>query len=214
MAATIPGTASSGSILGRTVDILARVSVASLLSFACITFWGEFQRTGKWTPLLWMASEGLVAALIVLRRRSTSLSRRPGDWISGIAGTFLVLLVRPTGEAILPDAAGSALMACGSVLQICAKAALGRGFGIVAANRGIVRGGPYRFVRHPIYLGYLVTHVGFLASNWSGRNLAVYGATWFFQAARIFAEERLLSEDGTYRAYARTVRYRLVPGIF
>ena len=39
--------------------------------------------------------------------------------------------------------------------------ALGRSFGVAPANRGIVVRGPYSFVRHPIYTGYLITHTGF-----------------------------------------------------
>jgi protein-S-isoprenylcysteine O-methyltransferase Ste14 len=78
----------------------------------------------------------------------------------------------------------------------------------------LVTRGLYRLVRHPIYLGYLVTHAGFLLSNMSARNVAIYGAAYVFQVARIYAEERILSEDGRYREYLRCVRYRLIPGIF
>jgi protein-S-isoprenylcysteine O-methyltransferase Ste14 len=35
-----------------------------------------------------------------------------------------------------------------------------------------------------------------------------------FQVWRIRSEERLLDRDGSYRAYARRVRYRLIPGIY
>jgi protein-S-isoprenylcysteine O-methyltransferase Ste14 len=94
------------------------------------------------------------------------------------------------------------------------KVYLGRSFGIVAADRGIVVGGPYRIVRHPIYLGYLVTHVGFLLANWSSRNIAIYIIEYFFQVARILSEERLLKEDDGYRAYFERVRYRLIPFFF
>ena len=69
-------------------------------------------------------------------------------------------------------------------------------------------------VRHPIYLGYLVTHVGFLLANWSSRNIAIYIVEYFFQVARILSEERLLKEDDGYRVYFERVRYRLIPGVF
>jgi protein-S-isoprenylcysteine O-methyltransferase Ste14 len=201
-------------ILRRVPVILGKAAPAALLGFACVAFWKDFLATGKWTSLLWMASEGVVVVLLVLRRDSTSISRRPADWLAGIAGSFLVLLVRPSGTPLLPDAVGSALIVAGTAFQLWGKATLGRSFGIIAANRGVVGGGPYRIVRHPIYLGYLVTHVGFLASNGSVRNLAVYLATYLFQVIRIYAEERVLSEDGGYREYCRAVRYRLLPGLF
>ena len=48
---------------------------------------------------------------------------------------------------------------------IAGKLTLGRSFGLMPANRGVVSSGIYRFVRHPIYAGYLITHVAFLAAH-------------------------------------------------
>jgi len=198
----------------RLVSILARAIPASYFTIACVAFWKSFLHTGRWTSLFWMVSEGVVVVLLVFRRPSNAVTRSPWDWLAGIAGSFLVLLVRPTGEAVAPDAVGFALQLFGTGFQLYGKIALGRSFGIVAANRGIVSSGPYRLVRHPIYLGYLVTHLGFLLSNMSARNAAIYAAVYFFQVARIHAEERLLVSDGEYREYLSSVKYRLIPGVF
>jgi protein-S-isoprenylcysteine O-methyltransferase Ste14 len=161
-----------------------------------------------------MVSEGLVVLLLVFRRDSRLLSRSPWDWFVALGGTFTVLLVRPAATAIVLESVGIALQVAGNLIAIFAKISLGRSFGIVAADRGIVVGGPYRFVRHPIYLGYLVTHVGFLLTNWSPRNIAVYMVEYIFQVARILSEERLLKGDMSYRAYCDRVRYRVIPSIF
>lgn len=193
---------------------VSRALPASYFALSCFAFWKSFLETGKWTSLFWMVSEGAVVVLLVFRRPSTRVSQSPWDWLAGLAGSFLVLLVRPGGRALAPDAVGFALQLCGTVFQLYGKAVLGRSFGIVAANRGVVVRGPYRFVRHPIYLGYLVTHAGFLLSNWTLRNLAVYAAAYVFQVARIYAEERVLISDDRYREYLRCVRYRLIPGVF
>ena len=74
-------------------------------------------------------------------------------------------------------------------------------------------GGPYRIVRHPNYFGYFVTHVGFLLTNWSSRNIAIHIVVYFFQMARILSGERLLKEDKSYIAYCERVRYRMIPFI-
>jgi protein-S-isoprenylcysteine O-methyltransferase Ste14 len=198
----------------RALSILSRAIPASYFTISCLAFWNNFLRTGKWTSLFWMVSEGVVVVLLVFRRPSRSVSRKPWDWLAGIAGSFLVLLVRPTGGTAVADAAGFALQLFGTVFQLYGKVVLGRSFGIVAANRGVVFSGPYRLVRHPIYLGYLVTHVGFLLSNPSVRNVAIYAAAYVFQFARIYAEERILAQDGEYREYLRSVRYRLIPGVY
>ena len=198
----------------RWVSILSRVVPASYFTLACFAFWKSFLETGKWTSLFWMFSEGAVVVLFVFRRPSSNISQSPWDWFAGLSGSFLVLLVRPGGQAVAPDSVGFALQLCGTAFEMYGKAVLGRSFGIVAANRGVVREGPYRIVRHPIYLGYLVTHVGFLLSNGSAWNLAVYAAVYFFQIARIRAEERILASDGSYREYLQRVRYRLIPGVY
>ena len=203
-----------GLLSQRGFSILSRAIPASYFAISCLAFWNNFLLTGKWTSLFWMVSEGVVVVLLVFRRPSSAITRSPWDWLAGVAGSFLVLLVRPTGEAVATDAVGFALQLFGTGFQLYGKVVLGRSFGIVAANRGVVSSGPYRLVRHPIYLGYLVTHAGFLLSNMSFRNVAIYAAAYVFQFARIHAEERILAQDGEYREYLRSVRYRLIPGVY
>jgi len=196
------------------ISVLSRIIPASYFAIVCLGFWKNFVQTGKWTSLLWMVSEGLVILLLVFRRDSRRLSMHPWDWIVAIGGSFTVLLVRPATTTIAPEFLGVALQLAGTVFEIYAKVFLGRSFGIVAADRGVVVGGPYRIVRHPIYFGYFVTHVGFLLANWSARNIALYIVIYFFQISRILAEERILREDESYRAYCQRVRYRVIPFIF
>ena len=105
-------------------------------------------------------------------------------------------------------------MIAGFALQLSAKLTLRRSFGVVAANRGVKASGPYRLVRHPMYAGYALTHIGFLLAGPSLWNLALYGTVLTIAVRRIVAEERVLREDPAYRALAAKVRYRLLPGLF
>ena len=66
-----------------------------------------------------------------------------------------------------------------------AKVVLGRSFGLLPAQRGLVTAGPYRIVRHPIYFGYLIGHIGFLLVNFSWRNAAVLALLYVAQVVRI-----------------------------
>ncbi|TIP40230.1 MAG: isoprenylcysteine carboxylmethyltransferase family protein, partial [Mesorhizobium sp.] len=72
----------------------------------------------------------------------------------------------------------------------------------------------YRFVRHPIYAGYLAGHILFLLSSFSVYNFTVYAIITLFQIHRILREERILALTQEYRDYLGRVRYRLCPGIF
>ena len=65
-----------------------------------------------------------------------------------------------------------------------------------------------------MYLGYLFVHVGFLILTPSLWNVAVYALSFACQVVRILAEERLLGQDPSYRAFCGGVRYRLLPGVF
>ena len=106
------------------------------------------------------------------------------------------------------------MMLAGFLIQVHAKISLGRSFGCVAANRGLKFCGPYRFIRHPMYFGYLLAHLGFLLVNLSVWNLCSYALCYLVQIPRLLCEERLLSEDLNYQKYSRLVPFRLIPGIF
>ena len=55
----------------RVPSILARAIPASYFVIACVAFWNNFLRTGKWTSLFWMVSEGVVVILLVFRKPFT-----------------------------------------------------------------------------------------------------------------------------------------------
>ena len=74
-----------------------------------------------------------------------------------------------------PELATVLLSAVGLSVVIAGKVSLGRSFGLMPANRGIVSTGLYRLVRHPIYMGYLITHSGFVAREPDAWNLCHAG---------------------------------------
>jgi protein-S-isoprenylcysteine O-methyltransferase Ste14 len=92
--------------------------------------------------------------------------------------------------------------------------ALWRSFGLAAANRGVRAGGPYRLVRHPMYLGYFITELGFLLGNPDVSNIAICVVTWTAQLLRIREEEKFLLSDENYRDLVQRVPFRLLPGLY
>ena len=165
--------------------------------------------------LLLAISETLPVVLIIIRRPG-EMVMKPYPFILAFVGTAAPLLVRPAGGGfqLLPDAAVGALMGVGLGVNVFAKLALWRSFGLAPANRGVRKGGPYRFVRHPMYLGYFLTQVAFLLSNLTLANLVKYLVTWVVQLLRIAEEEKFLLKDSAYRELAKRVRFRLVPGLY
>jgi protein-S-isoprenylcysteine O-methyltransferase Ste14 len=92
--------------------------------------------------------------------------------------------------------------------------ALGRSFGFAAADRGLVRRGPYRLVRHPIYASYLLLQAGYVIQSISVWNVVVMIITTGCNIGRSYAEDRMLATNAEYSAYRSHVRWRLVPGIW
>jgi protein-S-isoprenylcysteine O-methyltransferase Ste14 len=161
-----------------------------------------------------MASESFTAILVMVRRPGP-MSVSLYAWLIAIAGTCIPLCVHPAPmDGWLPPELPALMMLCGLFLSIGAKAFLRRSFGIVAANRKVRRGGPYRIMRHPMYAGYVVTQLGFFLLNPSFWNAAVYAAAWFAMVLRIGEEEKFLSRDQAYRDYEEDVRWRLFPGFY
>jgi protein-S-isoprenylcysteine O-methyltransferase Ste14 len=192
-------------------DAIERLALVLLYAPFVLAFAATLPLHPWW--VLIAISETLAVVLILIRKPG-SMALAPYPFLIGFAGTALPLFIRPVeGAALIPVAITAPLMVVGLALNIGAKLFLNRSFGIVAANRGVKRGGPYRLVRHPMYLGYFATQLGFLLSSFSAQNLLLYSIAWVFQLLRIVEEERFLSVDPAYRAYQSKVRYRLFPGL-
>lgn len=198
------------------VDIAERVFLFALFVYFMRNM--LFSTMGPMNPIamLLVVSESLPIILVCLRGPSATMSMRPSDWFLGFAAASLPLLAVPSAntEAIAPVAVSLFLVLSGILLQTAAKVFLGRSFGVIAANRGVKVSGPYRYVRHPMYAGYVMTHIAFLLTRPSLHNLLVYAAALAFQLIRIDREEQLLSRDQSYRDYAAQVRFRLIPGVY
>jgi len=196
-------------------DLAARVFVAALFARLSVNLLGEFMRTGHITGLLLLASESLVVVLTLVRRRAQFTDRSIAAGVATLLSLAGPPLVRSAdGVALAPDAATALVSMAGLLVVIAGKVTLGRSFGIAPANRGIVERGPYLFVRHPIYIGYIVTHVAFLAAHPSAWNVAILTIGDSALVVRALIEERLLGADSQYRAYCERVGWHLVPGLF
>ena len=195
-----------GSILTRALLVLLFV----LFARANFEHW---RTTGRPAGLGTTILEGWAALLFLVRRPAAHISARPLAWIAAPVGSFAMLFARPN-DAGLPQLPCELLQVIGVALALVSLATLGRSFGLVAANRGVKHGGPYRFVRHPAYAGYLLAYVGYVLENPSAVNVALIFVSTAFQLLRIREEETLLTSDRRYQQYRSSVRYRLVPLVY
>lgn len=199
----------------RLGDVLSRAVIIVLFSFMAVRFGADFLQTGRLTNLLLLISEMLVVALTVLRRAAATVDRSMRARVLTTLSLLGPPLVKPAQiTPLLAPSITIAMSVVGLAIVIAGKVTLGRSFGLMPANRGIVSSGVYRLVRHPIYLGYLITHVAFLFGTPSAWNVAILMIGDTALLLRAVCEERTLAHDASYREYQQVVRWRVCPGLF
>jgi protein-S-isoprenylcysteine O-methyltransferase Ste14 len=196
-------------------DNIGRIIIIGTFTLMAVRMGLNYLETGRFTGLLLLLGEALVVALTLIRRPALAVDRSLRARLLTTVALLGPPLVRPTAlTPLVPDAVTVAISAVGLLVVLAGKMSLGRSFGLIPANRGIVSSGLYRIVRHPIYLGYLITHVAFLISNPLAWNISLLVTTDIALLLRAVCEEKTLALDAEYRAYQSRVRWRVLPGLF
>ncbi|MEO6398702.1 MAG: isoprenylcysteine carboxylmethyltransferase family protein [Tepidiformaceae bacterium] len=170
---------------------------------------------GVYTSLPFAIENAVLVGISLTRRSSRVTSKSWADWVVATAGAWLPLAFQTAAGANgLAGISGTLVQVVGLGVTVFSFLTLGRSFGIVAADRGLKVHGPYRIVRHPIYVGHSITMTGLVIANFSTFNALLLAVITTFQLLRILAEERVLTSSGDYAAYAARVRWRLLPGLY
>jgi protein-S-isoprenylcysteine O-methyltransferase Ste14 len=196
-------------------DLIARAAIIVLFSMMAYRFGVDFLQTGRVTGLLLLLSETLVVVLTLVRRSAATVDRSlkaRGLTLVSILGP--PVLVPGTAAALAPELTTVSISIAGLAIVIAGKITLGRSFALLPANRGVVSSGVYGVVRHPIYMGYLFTHVAFLLASPSLFNLGALLVADTALLARAVCEEKTLALDAKYSEYMTRVRWRVAPGLF
>jgi protein-S-isoprenylcysteine O-methyltransferase Ste14 len=83
-----------------------------------------------------------------------------------------------------------------------------RSFSITVEARSLVTGGPYRWVRHPIYLGEILTAFAVTAWRFSLLNIVIFAAFVVIQLLRArWEEEKLVRVFPAYREYCTKAKW-------
>src|SRR5260370_3584480 len=134
----------------------------------------------------------LLGASVALRARPTSKARGLQPRITAFVGAFLVYTIPFFPRRELSVTAGmvsTLLVLFGSAAAVYALVRLGRSFSMMAEARRLVTSGPYRFVRHPLYLAEELAIIGLSIQFFSAATALVLPVQLPFQLRRMRHEE-------------------------
>jgi protein-S-isoprenylcysteine O-methyltransferase Ste14 len=114
--------------------------------------------------------------------------------LSSHAGWFGRPFALPDAWLIPLMAMGTALGVFGGALTVWALTHLRRNFSIFVEVRNVVLTGPYRYVRHPMYLGEITMTAGLVLSMMSPFSIALLATFAILQYVRGRMEQMRLCE--------------------
>lgn len=212
--------------LRRRVDLgkLIMVPVAALaLLFDVRTVLGGAEHASATGVLRWLyallmcAFYGLIAWSYLRRGPAIATSGLSLASVVAVIATFApfpfpLLHHAPPGFAV--QLAADLLLVAGTAWSVWALRYLGRNLSVIAQARQVADGGPYRLVRHPLYLGEMVSLLGLTVASGTIAAVAAWAAFVAMQVYRARREEQvLLAALPGYQDYrARTAA--LLPGVF
>ena len=166
-----------------------------------------------------LASSNIICGLLLLTSRKPShYPTKAREIMVPLVATFSYMLFNqnvplpawitapfvPAGWTTPLAAAGVVFSAFGAVFSLWSILWLGRSLGIVVSVREIVLAGPYRYVRHPIYLGYGFLFLGLFLTACTARMTVLAGGAFALLWWRARLEEAVLSaHSAAYREWMK-----------
>lgn len=216
-AAFIFGRAVPLGVFGFLVAIQGELAISGLQHAAS----GQLDRPAAMyllNRILTLAFFVFLLAIYTLRSKAIARDHNPLAVAVAMIGSFILygLFLIP-GQTrsmnVFVLGASDVLLACGMVWALYSLSYLRNRFSIVPEARGLVTGGPYELVRHPIYLGEITAGFGLVVPTLLTVHFLVFAVFVAAQVARTYYEERVLRATyPQYEAYARQTR-RLIPFI-
>jgi protein-S-isoprenylcysteine O-methyltransferase Ste14 len=172
----------------------------------------------RWLSTALVCAFYLLIIWCYLRRGPASATSRSvtahAAAVTAMLTPFAFPLLRSGSPGTAQLWAGNALVAAGTAWAVWSLRSLGRNVSVLAQARNLADSGPYRWVRHPLYTGEIVSSLGLAVLAGSLAALAVWLGFCLLQVYRALREEQLLVRAlPAYRSYqAHTAA--LLPGLF
>jgi protein-S-isoprenylcysteine O-methyltransferase Ste14 len=176
--------------------------------------------TDPWPSLLsrfCLASFYLLLALLVMTR-SPAKAQADGlpPRIAAFVGTYLPWTITFFGwtDQALPNLASTVCVLIGMIMMLVTIRHLGRSFSLVPQARSVVQTGPYRWIKHPLYLAEEIAVLGVVLQFLTPVTVIIFVLHIGIQVTRILYEEDLLRRNCPEYSSYEASRWRLVPYVW
>jgi protein-S-isoprenylcysteine O-methyltransferase Ste14 len=158
----------------------------------------------------------LVALLIMTRSPAKAQADGLLPRIAAIVGTYLPWTITFFGKThqALPNLASTACVLTGTIMMLVTVRHLGRSFSLMPQARSVVRTGPYRLIKHPLYFSEEIVIVGLVLQFLTPVTVIVLILHLGVQVCRILYEEALLRRTCPEYSQYEASRWRLIPYVW
>jgi protein-S-isoprenylcysteine O-methyltransferase Ste14 len=158
----------------------------------------------------------LLALLIMTRSPAKAHADGLLPRIAAFVGTYMPWTITFFGKTdqALPNLASTACVLIGTIMMLVTIRHLGRSFSLTPQARSVVQTGPYRWIKHPLYLSEEIATVGVVLrclTPVTGIILVLHIAV---QVCRILYEEDLLRRTCPEYSSYEASRWRLIPYVW
>ncbi len=156
--------------------------------------------------------------LFVIRRlpiaKSYGLLPRAVALLGANIGMLVLVIPRADNNSLWMTALSATLIVTGSLASVWVCSFLKRCFSILPEARGLVMRGPYRYIRHPLYLAEQVAMLGVMLQYRLPWSAVIFVVSFAAQLPRMHFEEQVLGRAfQDYATYRKRTR-RLIPGLY
>jgi protein-S-isoprenylcysteine O-methyltransferase Ste14 len=176
--------------------------------------------TDPWPSLLssfCLASFYMLLALLIMTR-SPAKAQADGllPRIAAFVGSYLPWTITFFGQTdqALPNLLSTACVLIGMIMMLVTIRHLGRSFSLVPQARSVVQTGPYRWIKHPLYLAEEIAILGVVLQYLTPVTVTILVLHIGVQVCRILYEEDLLRRNCPEYSNYEASRWRLIPYVW
>ncbi|MCA1361080.1 isoprenylcysteine carboxylmethyltransferase family protein [Bradyrhizobium sp. IC3069] len=173
-----------------------------------------------WPSLLSSFCLGIFYMLLALLIMTRSPAKAHADGllprIAAFVGSYMPWTISFLGKSddTLPNLASTVCVLVGTIMMLVTIRHLGRSFSLVPQARSVVQTGPYRWIKHPLYVAEEIVVLGVVLQYLTPVTVMVLVLHIGIQVCRILYEEDLLRRNCPEYSCYEASRWRVIPYVW